>query len=68
MTGKNETNSDCPYYNMGGDGSKERPSYPTEYGARCEKHNEFFSVPSSGVLTPNCFACTGERLDNPPSV
>ena len=53
----NETNDDCYYYNWGGDGTKERPSYPREYGAKCEYYDEFFRLYTGGVLKPNCDEC-----------
>jgi hypothetical protein len=58
---KQETNSSCCFYNWGGDGTKERPSYPTAYGARCEKYNEFFCRTEKG-LYPNCSACKFEEV------
>lgn len=51
---KSETNDKCKYYNWGG--GKGYVSYPREYGARCEKYNEFFSR-ANGKLTPQCHGC-----------
>jgi len=34
----------CYYFNWGG-GDEGRPSYPQEYGARCEKQKMFFPFP-----------------------
>jgi hypothetical protein len=51
-----ELNRACIYYNWGGDGTKERPSYPREYGARCERYNMFFSRMKSGA-NPDCSTC-----------
>lgn len=53
----NEIDHLCSFYNFGGDGSKERPCYPSAYGARCEKFGKFFSSYSGGRLEPNCFEC-----------
>jgi len=54
---ENITNKECKYYNYGGDGTNARPSYPTEYGARCEKYKEFFYM-DKNKLVPNCYNCT----------
>jgi hypothetical protein len=54
---KQETNSDCSFYNWGGDGTRERPNYPREYGARCECYDKFFERDSDGILIPNCPTC-----------
>lgn len=40
----------CPYYNWGG--TRHYPSYPREYGARCEYHNLFFQSNQ-----PDCTNC-----------
>lgn len=50
------TNSNCEFYNWVGDIDKGYFTYPREYGARCEKHNKFFSS-KDGILEPNCFKC-----------
>lgn len=53
---KNQTNKKCEYYNFGGDLQKGYTSYPTTYGARCEKYNKFFTM-KDNELTPNCYGC-----------
>lgn len=53
---KQEPKRNCYWYSLGGDLKKEFPLYPEEYGARCEKLNEFFSI-INDVLSPNCFEC-----------
>jgi hypothetical protein len=54
---KNHTSSSCYYYNWGGDSDKGYPSYPREYGARCEFHKEFFSE-KDGIIIPHCSSCS----------
>lgn len=49
-----ETRPYCTFYNWGG--THGHPSYPREYGARCEKHGVFFSE-KDGEITPNCEKC-----------
>lgn len=49
-----ETKSNCKFYNW--NDNLDYPSYPREYGARCEHHNEFFSK-ASGQLKPDCQTC-----------
>ena len=54
---KTETKASCYYYNWGG-GEEGRPSYPREYGARCEYFDEFFKARSFGkIINPNCKVC-----------
>ena len=53
---QNKTKSDCKYYNWGGEGTDERPSYPKSYGARCEFYKELFYM-NGKVLKPNCYSC-----------
>lgn len=62
---KNKINRNCFYYNLGGEGTKERPSYPSIYGARCEYYNNFFYEDNKGKLRPNCNKCKNikEKLD-----
>jgi hypothetical protein len=60
---KQSTNSNCRFYNFGGDGTIERPTYPTAYGARCELYNEFFRCNSKGIIYPNCPTCEYEKND-----
>jgi len=52
---KNTTKPDCKFYNWGG--TDKHPSYPREYGARCEKYNEFFYRNDDNILEPNCYSC-----------
>ena len=56
---------DCSYYNWGGDSNDpSRPSYPREYGARCEHHDAFFVRNSlKEEPTPNCSTCKKSRRD-----
>lgn len=54
---ENKTKKDCKYYNWGGEGTEERPSYPTSYGARCELTKEIFSIGNNKILNPNCYSC-----------
>ena len=52
---KNTTKPDCKFYNWN---DKEiYTSYPREYGARCEKYNEFFYRNADNILEPNCYSC-----------
>jgi hypothetical protein len=53
----NETDSNCHFYNWGGDIEKGFTIYPTAYGARCEKNGEFFRSDKDGKLKPNCYEC-----------
>jgi len=50
------TNKKCYYYNHGGNLSRGYTSYPTEYGARCEKHNAFFTQKDNKII-PSCEEC-----------
>ena len=47
-------NNQCQYYNWGGTGKY--PSYPREYGARCEFFGKFFTR-DKDKLEPNCSEC-----------
>lgn len=60
MDEKNQTNPYCEHYNFGGDGTNKKPSYPTEYGARCELFDIFFGQDKNGNLIPNCYRCKNE--------
>lgn len=62
-----QTNPECKYYNWGGSIHRKEgkviadyPSYPREYGARCEAHNQFFTR-VDGKLTPCCPKCKLEK-------
>lgn len=62
--GKDFPKRDCYFYNWGGDCSKGRPSYPREYGARCEFNNVFFERHYlTGDLIPDCSTCPWYELD-----
>jgi len=61
---KGHPKRDCYFYNWGGDHTKNRPSYPREYGARCEFYKEFFTRDRLGAgLEPNCDECTRFKVD-----
>ncbi len=48
------TKSDCKHYNWGN--SPDYPSYPREYGARCERFKIFFRE-TNGRMLPDCERC-----------
>lgn len=52
-------NRKCAHYNWGGDDIY--PSYPKEYGARCEFFDIFFVVRSGGGIFPDCTNCPENR-------
>ncbi len=56
-----ETNSDCKFYDW--NSNPNYPSYPSVFGARCHKHDKFFSKSGDGKLEPSCATCE----DNPAS-
>ena len=49
-----DTKSDCEYYNW--NDNPDYPSYPKEYGARCERLKIFFRM-TNGRLLPDCREC-----------
>ena len=60
---KNTTKDDCDYYNWGG--TDKYTSYPTSYGARCEKYNDFFYRNEDNILEPNCYSCDNYKMYEP---
>ena len=48
------TKSDCKYYNW--NDNPDYPSYPREYGARCERFKMFFRQ-TNGRMLPDCEGC-----------
>jgi len=61
----NSPKRDCLFYNWGGDyRNPKRPTYPREYGARCECHDKFFIREGNqySELQPNCHKCTEYEL------
>ena len=49
-----DTKPDCKYYNW--NDNPDYPSYPKEYGARCERYKLFFRE-TNGRLLPDCREC-----------
>lgn len=54
------TNKKCYYYNHGGDITRGYTSYPAEYGARCEKYDEFFHKINDRII-PTCEGCNYKK-------
>ena len=52
--GDNMTKTDCQFYNW--NDNPDYPSYPREYGARCERYKLFF-MQSNGRIIPDCEGC-----------
>lgn len=68
VVSKDQTDSECRYYNWGGSihrlGDRiiaDYPSYPREYGARCEYYQKFFIKDSLGRMLPCCKFCSVGR-------
>jgi len=57
-----ETNSNCYFYDW--NSHKHWPSYPSSYGARCNKEDKFFSRDEDDVLDPDCSQCIGYSEDD----
>ena len=54
---------DCYYYNWGGNMKKKFPTYPREYGVRCEKNNKFFTSDGDHGYAPSCYLCKHYKKD-----
>ena len=52
---ENEMKRDCDFYNW--NDNQKYSSFPREYGARCEFHNQFFKRTRENKIEPSCYKC-----------